>query len=129
VKVGPDCDENFVSVDPNRIDRRISVTDHALVSKSVAMALPRLNPIPTRIVMCMVTYSRNHQFIIGRPEADSRLVLGGGDSGHAFKHAAGIGELIAQIVSGERTYVDTYVDTAFVDPDRFLTENGTAVAR
>jgi sarcosine oxidase len=65
----------------------------------------------------MVTNSRDGQFVIGRPGADPRLVIGGGDSGHAFKHASGIGELLAQIVTGEATYIDT----DFLDPNRFLT--------
>lgn len=117
VKVGPDRDGNFVAVDPDRIDRDIKAKDYALVSELVSKALPGLNPIPTRVITCMVTHSRDDQFIIGRPCGDSRLVVGGGGSGHAFKHASGIGELIAQIVTAERTYVDT----AFVNPDRFLT--------
>lgn len=121
VKVGPDRDENFVAVDPDRIDRDISARDYALISELVSKALPGLNPTPTRIITCMVTHSRDDQFIIGRPRADPRLVVGGGDSGHAFKHASGIGELLAQIVTGERPYVDT----AFVNPDRFLTAEGT----
>ncbi|PZS31388.1 MAG: N-methyl-L-tryptophan oxidase [Pseudonocardiales bacterium] len=114
VKIGPDHDDNFTAVDPDRVDRGISAKDHALVSELVSKALPGLNPIPVRISMCMVTHSRDGQFVLGRPRADPRLVVGGGDSGHAFKHASGIGELLAQIVAGEATYVDT----AFVDPDR-----------
>lgn len=122
VKIGPDHDENFISIDPDRIDRAISARDHALVSDLVAKALPGLDPVPTRIITCMVTHSRDDQFIIGRPRADPRLVVGGGDSGHAFKHAAGIGELIAQIVTGKATLVDP----AFVDPDRFLPPERTS---
>lgn len=44
------------------------------------------------------------------------MVVAGGDSGHGFKHAAGIGELLAQIVTGERGYCAT----DFMDPARFL---------
>jgi len=40
--------------------------------------------------------------------------VAGGDSGHGFKHAAGVGELLAQIVVGERTYCAT----DFLDPAR-----------
>jgi len=121
VKVGPDSDENFVTVDPDCIGRDISTRDYAQVSELVSKVLPGLNPIPIRIITCVVTHSRDDQFIIGRPRGDYRLVVGGGGSGHAFKHASGIGELIAQIVTGE----PTYVDTAFVDPDRFLTAEET----
>jgi len=40
--------------------------------------------------------------------------VAGGDSAHGFKHAAGIGELLAQIVTGERPHSAT----GFVDPAR-----------
>jgi sarcosine oxidase len=41
--------------------------------------------------------------------------VAGGDSGHGFKHAAGIGELLAQVVVGE----SPYSATGFMDPARF----------
>ncbi|MBA3293332.1 MAG: FAD-dependent oxidoreductase, partial [Geodermatophilaceae bacterium] len=103
------------TTDPDHVDRSTNADDHTLVSELLGRALPGLNPIPSRIEMCMVTRSADNQFIVGRPHADSLLVVGGGDSGHAFKHAPGLGELIAQIVTGE----PTYVDTAFIDPQRF----------
>jgi sarcosine oxidase len=43
------------------------------------------------------------------------VVIAGGDSGHGFKHAAGVGELLAQLVTGE----PTYCATDFLDPKRF----------
>jgi hypothetical protein len=36
----------------------------------------------------------------------------GRDNGHGFKHAVGHGELLAQMVTGERTYCET----GFLDP-------------
>ncbi|MCU1635199.1 MAG: sarcosine oxidase [Cryobacterium sp.] len=118
VKVGPDRDPNFVSVDPDSIDRGISPHDHELVSMLVSHAIPGLHPEPAKITTCMVTQTPDGQFLIGRPGGDPRLVVAGGCSGHAFKHATGIGELVAQIVTGD----DTLIDTAFVDPNRFLRE-------
>jgi sarcosine oxidase len=117
VKIGPHRADNIVTCDPDRVERGISAEDYALVSELIRTALPALNPVPTRTTTCMVTQSRDGQFVIGRPGADPRLVIGGGDSGHAFKHASGIGELLAQIVTGEATYIDT----TFLDPDRFPT--------
>ena len=116
VKVGPDQDPNFRPVDPDTIDRYIREADSRLISTLVESALPGLNPRPTSITTCMITRSPDGQFQIGRPHGDPRLIVGGGCSGHAFKHASGIGELIAQIACNEKTLVDT----AFVDPNRFL---------
>ncbi|KLK89667.1 hypothetical protein AA309_29950 [Microvirga vignae] len=116
VKVGPDRDPNFREVDPDTIDRGISPVDWRLVSELVSKALPGLNPVPVLTTTCMVTHSPDGHFQIGRPYDDPRLIVGGGCSGHAFKHASGIGELIAQIACGE----EPFVDLAFVDPNRFL---------
>ena len=79
-----------------------------------------LDPTPVRAVTCMMTHSPDGQFVIGRPGGDPRLVVGGGGSGHAFKHAGGIGEILAQLVTGE----PTYVDTAFMSPNRLHRRGG-----
>jgi len=116
VKVGPDRDPNFSSVDPDTIDRSVSPVDSRLISELVETALPGLDPQPTSVTTCMITRSPDGQFQIGRPHDDPRLVVGGGCSGHAFKHATGIGELLAQLACNEKTLVDT----DFVNPNRFL---------
>lgn len=114
VKVGAERNDSFLSIDPDTIERSTSPRDHELVSRLLAEAVPGLNPVPTQVVTCMITDSRDGQFLLGRPGGDPRLLIGGGDSGHAFKHAAGLGELLAQLTIGEQPYVDP----AFVDPDR-----------
>jgi sarcosine oxidase len=63
----------------------------------------------------MITDSADGQFLVGRLPGQPRLVVAGGDSGHGFKHAAGVGELVARIVAGERPYCAT----DFLDPARF----------
>ncbi len=116
IKIGPDKDPNFYEVDPDTIDRYISAKDWALISDLVARTFPELNPVPIRTTTCMVTHSPDGHFQIGRPYDDTRLIVGGGCSGHAFKHASGIGELIAQIACNE----PTLIPTDFIDPNRFL---------
>ena len=116
VKIGPEDDPNFRSVDPDTVDRYISASDWSLVSTLVREAFPGLLPVPARTTTCMITRSPDDQFQIGRPHGDPRMIVGGGGSGHAFKHAAGIGELIAQIAGDE----PTLIPTDFIDPNRFL---------
>jgi len=84
------------------------------LAEAVAASLPGLDPRPVEVVPCVVTDSPDGQFLVGRLN-ERRVVVAGGDSGHGFKHAAGIGELLAQIVTGERTYCRT----DFLDPTRF----------
>lgn len=114
-KVGMDWDDNFRWTDADAIDRSVSPLDWEGVAAMVAEGIPGLDPQPTSVTTCVVTHSPDGQFLIGRPGGDSRIIVGGGDSGHAFKHATGIGELIAQLATGE----EPYVDPAFVDPNRF----------
>ena len=116
VKIGPEDDPHYTLVNPDEVDRSISPADYTLVSQLVARYLPGLGPEPTSAAPCMITRSPDMQFILGRPGDDPRLLVGGGDSGHAFKHAAGLGEALAQMAVGE----PTYTDFTFTDPDRFL---------
>jgi len=81
----------------------------------VARALPGLDPRPAKVIPCVITDSLDGQFLIGPLASEPRVVVAGGDSGHGFKHAAGVGELLAQIVTGQRPYCAT----DFLDPARF----------
>lgn len=121
-KIGLDWDDKYQWTDADEIDRGISRDDTERVSQAVAHALPGLDPVPSRTTTCVVTHSPDGQFLIGRPGGDPRLTIGGGCSGHAFKHATGIGELIAQMISGETPYVDP----SFVNPDRFTPDEVAA---
>jgi sarcosine oxidase len=104
------------SVDPDKIDRYIHPdTDIDPIAASLARAFPGLDPRPSKVITCMVTHSPDSQFIIGRLNSDSPVVVAGGDSGHGFKHAAGVGEMLAQMVVGEQPYCDT----SFLNPARF----------
>ncbi|GAA3566670.1 N-methyl-L-tryptophan oxidase [Microlunatus spumicola] len=116
VKIGPEDDPHYTLVNPDEVDRSISPADYTLVSELVSRYLPGLQPEPTSAAPCMITRSPDMQFILGRPHGDPRLLVGGGDSGHAFKHASGLGEALAQMAVGE----PTYTDFTFTDPDRFL---------
>ncbi|HEV7627645.1 MAG TPA: FAD-dependent oxidoreductase, partial [Streptomyces sp.] len=97
--------------DAGNLDRAVDA-----LASAVARALPGLDPQPATVVPCWVTDSPDGQFLIGRLTDSPRVVVAGGDSGHGFKHAAGTGELLAQIVSGEHPYCAT----DFLAPQRFL---------
>ena len=115
IKIGPGALE-LPRIDPDKVDRYIHPdSDIEPVAASVARAFPGLDPRPAKVITCMITGSPDGQFIIGRLNGDSRVVVAGGDSGHGFKHSAGIGELLAQIVAGEQPYCDT----SFLEPTRF----------
>jgi sarcosine oxidase len=105
--------------DPDALDRYIHPrTDVDRLAEAVAAAFPQVDPVPVKAIPCMITNSPDEQFLVGRPEGDPRLVMAGGDSGHGFKHAAGVGELLAWIAVGEQPYGDI----GFLDPTRFTSQ-------
>jgi sarcosine oxidase len=116
IKIGmEDNGANFVDTDPDNVDRYIHpVADIAELSELVATAFPDIDPTPTRAAPCMVTNSPDRQFLVG-PVGSGQLLVAGGDSGHGFKHTAGVGELLAQLAVGETPYTDI----EFLDPRRF----------
>lgn len=106
----------FSDTDPDELDRYIHPRrDVDMLAEAVAATFPQIDPVPVKVIPCMITNSPDEQFLVGRPGGDPRLVVAGGDSGHGFKHAAGIGELLAQITVGETPYTAV----GFMDPDRF----------
>jgi sarcosine oxidase len=117
VKVGlGNAPHSGAGFDPDDLDRYIHQdADIAPLAAQVAAALPGLDPQPAKAIACLVTDSPDEQFVVGRCGGSPRLVVAGGDSGHGFKHAAGVGELLAQIVAGE----PAYCEAGFLDPARF----------
>ncbi|HWD83352.1 MAG TPA: N-methyl-L-tryptophan oxidase [Kribbella sp.] len=114
VKVGLDGADRERDVDPDELDRYIHPReDIAELSAAIADHFPDLDPEPVKLMPCMVTDSLDGQFLAGR--YGDRVVIAGGDSGHGFKHCAGIGELLAQATTKETPYTDV----SFLDPTRF----------
>lgn len=117
IKVGMwDDGTNFEDCDPDTIDRTVTrERDWQQLSGLVAQAFPGLHPEPVEAKMCMVTDSLDGQFLLGRLDPGSRIIVASGDTGHGFKHAPAIGELAAQVALGE----SPFVDPDFLDPARF----------
>ena len=117
IKIGPEpVMSDSAGIDPEEMDRYIHLdTDIDALTTHVAQAFPGLDPRPVKAITCMVTDSADGQFLVGRLPGQPQVVVAGGDSGHGFKHSAGVGELLAQIVTGQRPYCAT----DFLDPARF----------
>ncbi|GAA1805986.1 N-methyl-L-tryptophan oxidase [Agromyces neolithicus] len=113
-KVGPEFDGPFTPDDPDAIDREIHPDETDEIRDLVAATFPDLDPAPSGVTTCIMTHTPDGQFVVG-PTAHPRVVVGGGCSGHSFKHASALGELVAQSVAGEQPFTDA----AFLDPRRF----------
>ncbi|MCQ9368726.1 N-methyl-L-tryptophan oxidase [Brevibacterium sp. 91QC2O2] len=114
-KIGPEDSPEYDTVDADHVDRGVSDRDWKHISGLLDNYIPQLDSTPSRTTTCMITRSPDMQFQIGPLASEPRLYVAGGDSGHAFKHATGLGEYIAQQLTGETPYVDL----SFTDPNRF----------
>lgn len=119
VKVGlEDRGDQFSDTDPDSVQRAMSPsTDWGVLSSVVREAFPDLDPTPSQAISCMITNSPDGQFILGPVDDFPNIVVGGACSGHGFKHSPALGELMAQIVTGETPFTDI----AFMNPARFTT--------
>lgn len=113
-KVGPEFDGPFVADDPDAIDRVVHPGETDGIRDLVAATFPDLEPEPSGVTTCIMTHTPDTLFVVGATE-HPRVVVGGGCSGHSFKHASALGELVAQSVVGE----EHFTDAAFLDPQRF----------
>ncbi len=114
VKVGLEGGSSHVTgFAADDLDRSIRpIEDIAELAAAVGHAFPGLDPAPVQVIPCMVTDSPDGQFLAGR--YGDRVVIAGGDSGHGFKHCAGLGELLAQQTLNETPYTAM----SFIDPHR-----------
>ncbi|MDT2009957.1 FAD-dependent oxidoreductase [Rhodococcus opacus] len=117
VKVGLSPDARFMpDIDIDTIDRGVDAErDWGHLSRVLRTAIPELNPIPASARPCVITNSPDGQFLVGRLPARPRITIAGGCSGHGFKHASAIGEIVARDIVGEQQSTDV----SFLSPARF----------
>ncbi|MFE7840547.1 N-methyl-L-tryptophan oxidase [Streptomyces sp. NPDC057474] len=110
-----DGGRHFRIVDPETLDRSVPPADWAVLSRHLAWAVPGVGPAPSRATANIYARTPDGQFVIGRPRGNPRLVVAGGCSSHGFKHATGVGEVVADLVQGK----EPAFPLGFTDPDRF----------
>ncbi len=97
------CDQ---TVDPDRYDRHVSAEDEALIRAAVADHLPGANGALTHAKTCLYTVTPDGDFIVDRlPDAPSILVASA-CSGHGFKFAPAVGEILADLADGSDPKLD-----------------------
>jgi sarcosine oxidase len=117
VKLGLEAAGAWVppEIDPDVLDRSTTVEDWELLAEIVKESVPGVGSVPVRASVCMATQTPDGQFVLGRPGGDERLIIAAGDNSQGFKHATGIGEVLAEMAVGQPPTVA--VD--FTNPDRF----------
>jgi sarcosine oxidase len=77
------------------------VADEAQIRRMLALAMPEANGPLRAMRTCIYTRTPDEDFVLDRSSVDPRVVLASPCSGHGFKFASVIGEVLADLALGK----------------------------
>jgi sarcosine oxidase len=95
------------TVDPDRHDRAISTADESLIRPVLADHIPAANGKLMAAKTCLYTVTPDGDFIIDRMPGASNIIVASPCSGHGFKFAPVVGEILADLAAAGTTRHDT----------------------
>jgi sarcosine oxidase len=104
VKVGLHGSDNFCS--PDTVDRTISSADERIIRQRLAEALPLLDGRLLHAETCLYTMTPDEHFVIDTHPDFPQVVLAAGFSGHGFKFASVLGEVLAELATKSKPAYD-----------------------
>ncbi|MBM4009875.1 MAG: N-methyl-L-tryptophan oxidase [Planctomycetes bacterium] len=109
--------------DPFAVDRAIDPEEQAAIEGWSAEHLPGVSLTRTAHEVCLYTMSPDHHFVVGLHPEHPQVALAAGFSGHGFKFASAIGEVLADLaLTGT-----TPLPVGFLAPTRPALQRGTAI--
>jgi sarcosine oxidase len=90
-------------VDPERYDRAVSATDEATIRSALSAHLPDADGRLLAARTCLYTMTPDGDFILDRLPRSPRIIVAAPCSGHGFKFAPVIGEILADLAVTGRT--------------------------
>lgn len=104
-----------IFVAPDLLERGISDDDIVPIQAALEDWLPGAGRTFLTAKACMYSLTPDEHFAIGPHPGDPEIIVAGGFSGHGFKFAPVVGEIVADlIIDGS-----TRFDIAFLSPERF----------
>jgi len=94
------------SVDPDAHDRTVSAQDETLIRAAIAEHLPAANGRLIKAKTCLYTMTTDGDFIIDRLPGAPQIVVASPCSGHGFKFAPAVGEILADLATTGATKHD-----------------------
>jgi sarcosine oxidase len=94
------------TVDPDRCNRLVSAADEAMIRSCLAEHLPAANGPLVAATTCLYTMTPDGDFILDRLPGHDRVIVASPCSGHGFKFAPVIGEIIADLATTGATAHD-----------------------
>jgi sarcosine oxidase len=84
--------------DVNAIDRTVTAEDEVPVRSFLNRYLPTVNGPQTRAEVCIYTLTPDRHFILDLHPEHPQVAIAAGFSGHGFKFASAVGEIMADLV-------------------------------
>lgn len=107
------------TVTPDSVDRMVRQDEiDAMYASVVAPHFPAVSSTCIKSAVCLYTVTPDCSFVIDRHLASDKILICSPCSGHGFKHSAGIGEALADII----TTGAPRVDLSSFSLNRFLTK-------
>lgn len=100
---------------PDALERSISESDIIPIQTALEDWLPGASQTFRSAKACMYALTPDEHFAIGRHPADDGIVLAGGFSGHGFKFAPVVGEIVTELLLDGASRLDI----GFLSPARF----------
>ena len=94
------------TVDPDEYDRTISADDESLIRRALADHIPAANGRLLAAKTCLYTVSPDGDFVIDRMPGAPNVIVASPCSGHGFKFAPVIGEILADLATAGTTRHD-----------------------
>jgi sarcosine oxidase len=94
------------TVTPDTVSRDISDYDIARVRSLVQTFIPDANPAPVGSAVCLYTNTPDGHFVIDSHPQHPAVLIASPCTGHGFKFAPLIGEIMAALAVGGRTSID-----------------------
>jgi sarcosine oxidase len=94
------------TVDPDRAERNVSAADEAAVRSALSEFIPAADGPLTAAKTCLYTMTPDHDFIVDRMPDAPNIVVASACSGHGFKFAPVLGEVLADLATKGETQHD-----------------------
>jgi sarcosine oxidase len=92
-------------VDPDRCDREVSAVDEAMIRAVLAAHLPAADGRRLAATTCLYTMTSDGDFILDRLPGHEAIIVASPCSGHGFKFAPVVGEILADLaVAGSTSH-------------------------
>ena len=86
--------------DPLNCERDVDLGERTDVEKFLAEHLPDVSPQPEHHAVCMYTMTVDTHFVVDRVREFDNVAFAAGLSGHGYKFASVLGEVLAELVTG-----------------------------